>query len=125
MRKYSDRYFKIPVKICKLDDVEQFLKDKELGAVEEDEDVDFAIGYVRLDPFGIVDWFDSFSPSRSISDVRKNGFDCTRIISKSGEVYDCMWDRTRFEDRLNKFVEGLETELEEEIKRMGEEDNSL
>ncbi len=103
-RKYSDRFMKFPIRMYKSSDLEE---SDNMGV----EDVDYVIGYARVCPYEILEWYQSFSRPRTIEDVRAEGFDCTQFKTKSGEFYNCTWDIQKFESRMDAWVEKFEKEI--------------
>lgn len=115
-RKYSDRYMKFPIRLYKSSDLED---GDSLGI----DDVDYAIGYARVCPYEIMEWYQSFSRPRTIEDVRAEGFDSTTFKTKSGEFYNCTWRTDKFEAKIDdwvaKFEEENRKEMEESIQSAG------
>ena len=111
-RTFSKRFFQIPIRMYKADDVEEHFKRKEDPALygEEDDDIEYVIGHAKILPYDILEWFDCFSRPRTLEEVRESGFDSTRIKTKSGEIYDCVWSRAKFEKNLDAFVSEMEEE---------------
>ena len=103
-RKYSERYMKFPIRMYRSEDVER-------GEEFNIEDIEYAIGYVRICPYDIIEWFQCFSRPRTIEDVKREGFDSTRFKTKSGEFYDCTWDVKKFEERIDRWIEQFEKEF--------------
>jgi hypothetical protein len=114
-RKYSDRYMKFPIKMYKSADLEQ---SETLGT----DDVEGAVGYARICPYDIVEWYQSFSRPRTIEDVKEEGFDCTQFKTRSGEFYNCIWETKKFEERIDAWVEKFEKEIDKTISALDAEE---
>lgn len=115
-RSFSKRFIEIPIRMYKSDDLEEHYKKKEDPQLYGDfeEDIDYVIGFARVLPYDILEWHDCFSRPRTVEEVREKGFDSTRIKTRSGEVYDCVWNRAKFEKKLDIFIQELETEFQKE-----------
>lgn len=117
MRKFTDRYMKVPIRMYKADDVEDHINKRELIGVGDD-DIDYAVGYVKIFPYDILEWHDSFSRPRTIEEVKTEGFDSTRLEMRSGNSYDCMWARREFESRANDFVAKYEEDMDKDSEEL-------
>lgn len=106
--KFSERYFEIPIRMYQADEIERLTEEKRIAGSTGPIDPDYVIGTVNICPYDIMEWYDAFSRPRTLDDVRDGGFDCTRLIMKSGEYYDCVWSKKKFEARVNKFIEKIE-----------------
>lgn len=80
-----------------------------------------AVGLVECHPEDILYIHDSFSRPRTIDDVKANGFDNTCVIMRSGEIFNCVWDRKTFKEKLNAHVEKAEEENATKLKAQLEE----
>ena len=119
-RSFSERTMKFPIRLYKSDDIEEHDRRVENLGLEEEE-IEYAVGYVRVCPYDIIEWYTCFSRPRSIQDVKRNGFDSTRFKTKSGEFYDCVWEAKEFEARCDQWVMKFEREVEESMAAQEEE----
>lgn len=107
--KFSERYMAIPIRMYQADEIEHLTEEKRLAGSTEPIDPDYVIGKVKICPYNIEEYYDAFSRPRNLESVRDSGFDSTRLIMKSGEYYDCTWNMKKFEEKVDKFVEKLES----------------
>lgn len=103
--KHTDKFFLFPIKVYN----ESFKDD-------EPEDTDWVLGYARL-PLGElydITWFDCYTKGKEVADVSKKGPDLTQIYSERFGRYICLWDRKKFESKLNDYIEKLEKQIQDE-----------
>lgn len=109
--KYTDKYFKFPIRVYDGFSVQKamLIEDKKLmenpEAAEKPEVPDWVLGYAKVPVEQILCWVDYFSEGRETSDVAQKGFDLTLIETRNLGKFECVWVRTKFEDELNKFCE--------------------
>lgn len=119
MLRPSDEYFKFPIRVYDpnydIEGGEEYLRlhghrPKRL----------YVIGYTKVKVQDIVSWEDTFSKYTPIEKVQDKGSMLTLVITRDNE-YFCSWTRERFEEALNKFVEGIEDSIEQEIMQERQE----
>jgi len=114
--KFSDRKFKIAIKIYDGKSVHSILRRRERE--ESDEELEtpaWVKGYmcITYDQLRDVYHYDSYSPHREVSEVSTNGFDLTGLFHPVLGEFECLWTRKEFEERADKFVEKYEAWLDE------------
>lgn len=122
--KYTDRFFKFPVKLYLSRDVnERSDLEERLGIElppskeEEEEEPEYVMGWERIDVGDICGYGSIFSRNRTLEDVRRDGFDCTIVYLKYGKEVGCSWSPDHFEKKLNEFYSRYQSEMEEDIVR--------
>lgn len=125
--KYSERFFKFPVKIYHGRDwskVEKDIEKYEDGADIDIVEPNYAKGWERVQLDEIV----SISPTLSVFSPVENGVTRTEIHLRNGHALYSIWDPEKFTQKLDEFVDKLEEkqfEYEqmktEQIKKMLEE----
>lgn len=112
--KFTDGLFKLPVKLYDGFSVYKNIKKEELELESLDRPLpdDWVEGYMHIPATDILGYSDCFSPDRGTEEVAKSGFDLTLVYTKTFGNLECTWTRKRFEEELNKFVEGYEKGIE-------------
>lgn len=112
--KFTEGLFKIPVKLYdRFSIVKNILEEeKNLETLERPLPDDWVRGYKCIPASDIIGYGDWFSPDRKTGEVAEEGFDSTIVHTKSFGDLECTWKLERFEDELNKFVEGYEKGIE-------------
>jgi len=109
--KYTDKWFKFPIRVYDGFSVHKALliEDKKMmedpESIEKPETPDWVMGYAKVPVDQILGWVDYFSEGRETSDVAKEGFDLTLIETKSLGKFECLWLRAKFEEELDRFCE--------------------
>lgn len=109
--KYTDRWFKFPVKIYDGFSVHKaiMIEDKKLQDNPEDIDKpeipDWVMGYARIPVNEIQCWIDYYSEGRETSEVAEEGFDLTMVETKNLGKFECLWKREKFEKELDDYYE--------------------
>jgi hypothetical protein len=109
--KYSDSFFKIPVKTYKGSDwakVEKAYEQLSEGIDVDLEEPNSAKGYEYIDPFEITRVSPSFSVFASIEDVKEFGFKLSTIHFRNGDTSVCLWSPEKVLSKLDEFVDTLE-----------------
>lgn len=110
--KYSDKFFRFPVKLYLTKDLEEKSDlETRLGIEfkkDEKPEPDYVTGWECIDVDDICGFGTIFSRTMTIEDVKERGFDCTIVYLKYGKEVASSWDPKKFEEKLNKFYEGLE-----------------
>lgn len=109
--RYTDRWFKFPVRIYDgfsvqkaiMVEEKKFSEDPE--AIDRPETPDWVTGFVRIPLNEVECWIDYYSEGRETSEVATEGFDLTMIETKNLGKFECVWKRQKFEEELNKFYE--------------------
>lgn len=93
MPKFTDAFFKIPVKVFR-DETENF-----------DESTDSATAWARIpfDDLYLCDWYEGYSIGTLGVQADSAGFDVT-VIRTPAHKYLCVWTMKEFEQELNKFM---------------------
>lgn len=109
--KFTDRWFKIPVRVYDGFSVHKaiMLEDKKLfenpEEIEKPEIPDWVKGYARIPLEEITSWIDYYSEGRETSEVATEGFDLTLVETKNLGKFECTWKRDKFEEELNKYAD--------------------
>lgn len=118
-----DTFFKLPIRIYSALDIQriedQRSKDELAGIVSIVEEASFTIGYARI-PYKVakeLSWIDSYTKTRDIYDVKKEGFDCTQVATTEGDLFTCAYERKKFESHYEKYLEAMEIFLEEKREK--------
>lgn len=113
--KYTDRFFSFPIRIY---------DGKTIQDIEEGGEGDWIVGVVRM-PFEDMRyscWYDGFSRDKGVEEVSEKGFDATIVSNKMHGQFNCIWNRKRFEEKLNEGMEKYNVMKEEErINKMPDE----
>lgn len=106
--KHTDKFFLFPIKAYN-----EEVKDD----VDIDYDKEWVLGYARLPLNELYEltWFDCFSKGKEMADLVKKGPDLTQVYSERFGRYICLWDRKKFEQKLNDYMEKLEIDLTKPI----------
>ncbi len=109
---YTDKFFEFPVKMYDIYDA--------INAEEEEDDIktktgklekvpiDYIVGVRGIDPDDIKEYNESYGKDDDVNEVRKNGFPHVIVLTVRGDVYECIWDRKKFKEKLNAFVKKRE-----------------
>lgn len=111
--KYSEKFFKFPVKLYLTKDVEERDELETRLGVElkvEKEDLEYVVGWESVDVEDICGYGTIFSRNRTLEQVREEGFDCTLVYLKYGKEIGCSWSPKKFEEKLNQFYEKVQAE---------------
>ena len=108
MDKFTDNYFGFPVKV----------HEKISSGRDENK---WVAGIARVPGQWFIDdkvsWYEDMDSNRGVEDFEDKGLDeLTVIIDSENCHYQCLWDRKKFEDKLNDFMGrrmNVEVELEE------------
>jgi hypothetical protein len=109
--KYSERFFKIPIKTYKGSDwkkVEKAYEQLSEGIDVDLEEPNNAKGYEYIDPSEIIRVSPSFSIFASIEDVKEFGFKLSTIYFRNGDSSVCLWSAEKVLSKLDEFVDALE-----------------
>lgn len=106
--KYTDRFFSFPIRIY---------DGKTLDENNEGEG-DWIVGVVRIpfDDMRYSCWYDGFSRDKNVEEVNKEGFDTTIVSNKMHGQFNCIWNRKKFEEKLNEGIAKYEQLKEAEKK---------
>jgi hypothetical protein len=114
--RFTDTFFAFPIKIFDGDSIERHMKVAEL--LDQHIEPEWVIGTVKVPAQWFVDdkvcWNDGYTKGRSLSDVEREGFDNTQV-DVDGAVYCCVWERRKFEEKLNEFMERYTGNILKEI----------
>lgn len=111
--KYTERFFRFPVRIYDGFSVHKaiLVEEKKLNEspenVDRPETPDWVMGYARIPSSEIRYWMDYYSEGRETGDVAKEGFDLTLVETRNLGKFECTWKRERFEEELNNFYEKI------------------
>ena len=114
--RFSERFFRFPVKIYDGVSFRRILNKELSGEADENETPDWAQGDVKLPVDGLTEiyYYEGFSPGRKPEDVINEGFDITMVFHPSFGDFECLWPFKKFEQKLDEFVEKYEKIVEEE-----------
>lgn len=117
MVKFTDSFFSFPIRIYDGDSMEKHLRVSEM--LEQNIEPEWVVGIMKVPAQWFVDdkinWVDSYSRGRGVEDVEREGFDTTHV-DIDGSLYCCVWERRKFEDKLNEFMERYSSKILKEIK---------
>lgn len=111
--KYTDRFFSFPMKVYDMSPTnERLLVLQGLPPAELQAEVDWVEGVVKL-PYYIIKesrmfWYEGYTRGRSPREVAKEGSDLTVVVTKDHGDFVCTWDKKKFEEKLNQFIEKME-----------------
>lgn len=109
--KYSERFFKFPVRVT--DAYLADLKEKEAQLSDSRSlDIPTIDSWIKLPYSEIEGWQEMYPPETAFEDVFSKGFQCTLVFTKSHGDILCSWDFKKFEERLDAF----EAKLAEFVK---------
>lgn len=110
--KYTEKFFKFPIRVYDgfslskaMVKEEKKFETQDVDTIEGPEQVDWALGWVKLPYKQIVSWMDYFSEGRSTGEVAETGFDMTMIYTRDLGNFESTWKRSKFEEEINKFYE--------------------
>ncbi len=109
--KYTERYFKIPVRIYDGFSVHKaiVIEEKKLSDnpenIDRPETPDWVMGYARIPVSEIRYWMDYYTEGRETGNVADEGFDLTLVETKNLGKFECCWERKEFEKRLDEFYD--------------------
>jgi len=116
--KYTEKFFSFPIRIY---------DSKSLPDIDDGGEGDWIVGVVRM-PFEDMRyscWYDGFSRSKEVDEVSKEGFDATIVSNKMHGQFNCVWNRKKFEEKLNEGMEKYERIKEEEKRSEAKVNNAL
>lgn len=103
--KFTDKFFSFPIKIY---DSQSLRRAEEMEEANIHMDPDWISGWTKVSYKDLLEgftWQDGYSNGRTIEEVKEEGFDLTIVyIERYGE-YTCTWNRKKFEEKLNDFME--------------------
>lgn len=104
--KYTDTIFSFPIRVYDGFQVRKSMRKEEalIDDLEAPIEDDWITGIARIPISEIQAWFDYFTPGRKVSDVSETGFDSTVVMTNSLGDFVCMWDRKKFENKLDDFA---------------------
>lgn len=103
---YTDRFFEFPVRIYDRFQTEQAIEQEEREKVPIDGV--WAAGKSKLPFQEISSWSDYYDSEQGIEGVKQKGFEYTIVWTHNEGAYICTWERKKFEEKLNAFVEKYE-----------------
>ena len=104
--KYSDRFFKFPVRVTDIYLAESLEKKAELSG--EKPSIPTVDGYIKLPYSDIEGYQEMYPPETDFEDVINKGFQCTLVFTKKHGDILCSWDLKKFEEKLDGYVAKLE-----------------
>jgi len=116
--KFTDSFFSFPIKIYDKESIEGYLKvDDILG--DRGTEPDWIVGIMKIPAQWFVDdkvsWLDGYTRGRSLEEINREGFDITQV-DVDGDIYTCAWERRKFEEKLNEFMEKYSNSIMKQIK---------
>jgi hypothetical protein len=106
--KFSDKFFRFPVKLYMSKDIEERNRREENLGLEIEDEPEYLIGWDCVDVNDIRGYGTIFSKGRTMADVKESGFDCTVIYLNYGREIGCAWSPEKFQMKLNQFVDKIE-----------------
>lgn len=117
--KYSQQFFKFPVKLYKGVDWRKIEKQMELEIDSELVEPPFAKGWEYCNPELITNISPYFSAFVSIEDIQENGPKLSLIHFQNGKEFVCYWSCETFLKKLDAFMdEIIQKEIEMEETRL-------
>lgn len=116
--KFTEQFFKFPIILY-----DAFALDRAARKEEEDDEilsalpVAYAIGAARVPLNEIQGWYEHWVRGRTIDDILRDGFDCTRVLTKTLGEYNCSWNIKKFEQKMDEFEERMCSQMAEEDSR--------
>ena len=104
--KYTDKFFTIPIRIYNGRSI--------IEAIQEEIETniptpsEYVVGARRLQVKDITAWADGYGEEDKLEDIREHGFTCTIVETGEEDSFLCHWNRKKFEEELNKFMEKVE-----------------
>jgi hypothetical protein len=107
----SENFFKMEIKMFDLYSLmnaemeEEKVSNRE-GVLKPIES-DYIVGFKLVKPEDIISWGDTYSKSETMEDIVQTGFTSTAVVVKENleiAIYECVWKRKEFEERLDKFI---------------------
>lgn len=116
--KHVDKFFRFPVRIydgfsltkAMVAESVRLQEAKDISEVGHPEDVDWVMGWARVPAESIVGWLDHFEEGTPVKQVSEKGFEMTMVITDKMGNFECVWDRNKFEQKLNEFVDNIALE---------------
>lgn len=107
--KYTERFFEFPIRIY-----DRFTAEK-AETIEKMKDIpqegDWAAGKIKIPHNEITTWCDYFDSTQGVDGVREEGFKYTLVSTEHEGCCICVWDKKKFEDKLNIHVDRYEAWL--------------
>lgn len=122
--KYTERFFKFPIRLYLTKDVQERYELEEKLNIElssDDDDLDYVIGWEHVDPDEIFGYGSVFSRNRTLEEVKEKGFDCTIVYLRNGKEIASSWSPKKFAEKLDSFYEQYEDFLRKEMQDRIEE----
>ncbi len=121
--KFTDKFFEFPIRIYNGSTVEELMDEER----EHSEDsMMWIIGDMKIpnDHLPDLKWHEYFSEEDGVNgaierekEQKGTAFDCTMVSLRSGHEYICPWPKSKFEKKLNDFVEKMEAYVNEKKKQ--------
>lgn len=116
---YTDKFFEFPVKMYDIYDAINAEKEEDkietaTGKLQKVA-IEYIVGVRGLEPDDIKEYNESYGKDDDIEEVRENGFPHTIILTVRGDVYECIWNRKTFKEKLNAFVKKLNEKKKSEL----------
>jgi len=107
--KYTDKFFRIPVKmydrmeidIAELKEQQQLLEDPQLA---KHEPASWIQCWSYILPDNIIGYDENFSREMEFDELTDKGPDIT-LVHTDTHSYPCLWKISKFEQKLNEFIE--------------------
>ena len=114
--KYSDRFFKIPVRIYDRFSYLQSLEEEK--ATNQPTEGDWVAGYARIPLREISSWNDYYDSKQGVEGVMQEGFKYTLVFTHNEGTLISIWDRKTFEDKMDEYASKVEKYEKEEIEKL-------
>lgn len=102
MMKYTDRFFKIPVRIYDRFSIEQAEELEKMNQIPNEGD--WVVGWLRIPHTEITNWMDYFDSEQGVQGAVTDGFSTTAVFTKSDGIYLAALPIKEFEEKLNQYA---------------------
>lgn len=107
MSKFTDDFFTFPIKIYDGFSLKKAMEAEDKDTTDEPVPIDWVVGWVKLPAKDLhkMMWHEGFSRERKVEEVAEKGFDLTIVISEVWGEFVSTWNKKKFEEKLNEFME--------------------
>lgn len=112
--KYTERFFSFPVRIY--DRYTAELAESLEKTKNTPMEGDWAAGWAKVPFDEISSWSDYYDSVQGVQGVKDKGFEFTLIFTWNMGAYICIWEKEKFEKKLDEYVEKYEKWRAEETE---------
>jgi len=120
--KYTERFFEFPIRIY-----DRFTAEK-AETIEKMKDIpqegDWAAGKIKIPHNEITTWCDYFDSTQGVDGVREEGFKYTLVSTEHEGCCICVWEKRKFEQKLDEYVTKYEAYANELIENLTVKQNN-